>query len=592
MRFLGVVYGHDATLCLVENGEVTFCQSEERLNRIKNSVGFPRLTLRYLYDHIAAPGTIDLAVLYERDFHLEYLRLKHLGFPETQPGFNVDSDLLEDDKESLFLRFVKDSVLRTGFGKYLRNRKIAHASTESKILQDEALKYFSDSLQLPQAKVCALDHHLAHAYSTLPNIQEWGETLVLTLDGWGDGLCATVNIYQEGNVKRISASKDIHSLGTYYRLTTSILGMRGLGDEYKVMGLAAYAQPSQYEALTSELMSLLRINDEGQWESTCSGRKLRAELERIYRFKRFDHIAGAIQHVSERLVLEWVRFWVKRTGCRNLALAGGVFMNVKVSQAIAGADLVRRLFVMPSAGDESNAIGCAIWAAMTKDSPTPVKPLKSLYLGMEFNASDIDTAIAETEASSRYRIAKLENANCEIGKLLASNKIVARCSGRMEFGARALGNRSILANPTDPLNVKRINEAIKSRDFWMPFAPSILAEEMARYVKDCETIFAPYMCIAFHSTPEAQRELCAAIHPRDLTLRPQAVTKEWNPDYYEIIKSFKDRTGVGGVLNTSFNLHGEPIVCSPGDAIRASDRSGLNYLVLGNSLLTKRTELS
>jgi carbamoyltransferase len=449
------------------------------------------------------------------------------------------------------------------------------------------LKYFSDALQLPPSKVCAVDHHLAHAYSTLPNIRPWGQALVFTLDGWGDGLCATVNLCRDGKLERISASGDMHSLGTYYRLTTSLLGLRALGDEYKVMGLAAYAKPSQYEALASELLSLLRINEAGEWESSCSGIRLRGELERIYRFKRFDHIAGAIQHVAEKLVREWVLYWIRKTSCGNVALAGGVFMNVKVSQVLAGSEGVQRLFVMPSAGDESNAIGCAIWAAATRDASTPLKPLQSLYLGMEFGASDVDLALKRTEASSRYRIEKIENINREVGKLLAANRIVARCSGRMEFGARALGNRSILANPADPLNVNRINEAIKSRDFWMPFAPSILAEDMARYVKKSERIFAPYMCIAFHSTPEAQRELRAAIHPTDLTLRPQAVTREWNPEYHEIIRTFKEQTGIGGVLNTSFNLHGEPIVCSPDDAISASDRSGLTHLVLGNTLLTK-----
>jgi carbamoyltransferase len=176
----------------------------------------------------------------------------------------------------------------------------------------------------------------------------------------------------------------------------------------------------------------------------------------------------------------------------------------------------------------------------------------------------------------------------QVARLLSENKIVARCSGRMEFGARALGNRSILANPSDPLNVRRINEAIKNRDFWMPFAPSILEQDMPRYVHHPDRIFALYMCMAFQATPEGQRDLAAAMHPKDLTLRPQAVRRDWNEAFFDILHAFKGLTGVGGVLNTSFNLHGEPMVCSPADAIHTADRCGIDHLVLEDVLLVKR----
>jgi carbamoyltransferase len=151
-----------------------------------------------------------------------------------------------------------------------------------------------------------------------------------------------------------------------------------------------------------------------------------------------------------------------------------------------------------------------------------------------------------------------------------------------------LGNRSILANPSRFENLHRINEAIKSRDFWMPFTPSILAEDMERYIVNPKGIYAPYMCITFDTTPDARRDLIAAIHPRDLTARPQSVFRDWNPDYHELLSRFKSLTGIGGVLNTSFNLHGEPNVCSPQDAIRTVDQSGLQYLVMGRFLLEKK----
>jgi carbamoyltransferase len=287
-----------------------------------------------------------------------------------------------------------------------------------------------------------------------------------------------------------------------------------------------------------------------------------------------------------------VRHWVQRTGCRNVALAGGVFLNVKASQRVAGIDEVERLFVMPSAGDESCAIGAAVWGTLALQPHAALEPLRDLYLGVGFSAAQIEDALRESDASSRYVISRPADIQQHAAELLAKNRIVARFAGRMEFGARALGNRSILANPSDARNAARINAAVKERDFWMPFAPSILEEDMPRYVRDHERAFAPYMCLAFDATAQARHDLAAAIHPCDFTLRPQAVRREWNPGYHELIRAFRKITGVGALLNTSFNLHGEPIVCSPRDAIRTTDRCGIDYLILEDFLLAKRPNLA
>ena len=173
--------------------------------------------------------------------------------------------------------------------------------------------------------------------------------------------------------------------------------------------------------------------------------------------------------------------------------------------------------------------------------------------------------------------------------LLSQNEVVARFDGRMEFGARALGNRSILANPSSFQNIELINSAIKNRDFWMPFTPSILEEDMSRYIVNSGKMEAPYMCITFDTTEEARKDIPAAIHPRDKTARPQCVIESWNPGYHKLISEFNRLTGIGAVLNTSFNLHGEPNVCSPEDAIHTIDSSGLKYLSIGPFLLSKNT---
>jgi carbamoyltransferase len=593
MKTLGIVYGHNASLCLIDDGEVVFCQSEERLNRIKGSGGFPSATLRYLYDQVAPAESIDRAVLYESEFQFQYAHLKRLGFMPKRAGYSVDSDPVFQGGIGGVADMLRHTIARTAAGQALQERRRSRIRGEmlagTSPLRTEALSYFAGMLQLPVTRVAALDHHLAHTHSVLPNVMHQPETLVFTLDGWGDGVCATVGRVREGRIEILSRDDEVHSLGTYYRLTTLILGMMAVEDEYKVMGLAAYARLADYRDIYERLRSMLSIDDEGAWRSRFAGRVLFRELEQVFRNRRFDHVAGAIQHLAERLVVEWIEYWTSRTGCRRVALAGGVFMNVKVSQRVMDMDAVDSIFVMPAASDESTAIGCAAWAQLDVDEPIPLKPLGSLYLGIEFSDEDVRRTLQQTDAASRYNISRPGDISAAVADLLARNEIVARCSGRMEFGPRALGNRSILAHPSDLANAARINKAIKVRDFWMPFAPSILEEDMHDYVLNPKGVFAPYMCLAFDSVPATRDRIAAALHSYDQTVRPQAVRRSWNPAYHDIILRFKERTGIGAVLNTSFNLHGEPIVASPADAIRAVDASGLDHLLLGNVLLTKVT---
>ena len=201
---------------------------------------------------------------------------------------------------------------------------------------------------------------------------------------------------------------------------------------------------------------------------------------------------------------------------------------------------------------------------------------------------DIESAIKETAADKKYKLAKEGNINKKIAELLNLGEIVARFSGRMEWGARALGNRTILMDPRNRDGVRELNAFIKQRDFWMPFAPSVLAERQHDYLINPKNIKAPYMIMAFETTEKGKKELIAALHPYDFTARPQIVDANFNVGYHEVIKEFEKLTGVGAVLNTSFNLHGEPIVCTPKDAISVFERSGLKFLALGDYLLSKK----
>lgn len=577
MRVLGVVYEHNATVCLVEDGRVVFCQSEERLNRIKNSAGMPIQTLQYVYDRVAPRESIDLAVVFERSI-FGFLSMRARGFAPVPGGQYLDPAARRPS--------LRRRAAATRPGWALRQWR-ARRTEGQPALRREAHAYFSSALGIAPGKVRYIDHHLGHAWSVVPNVSAWGETLIFTLDGYGDGLCATVSLLKDGRLTRLSADDERHSLGRYYRDTAWILGMKALEDEFKIMALAPYADPAAYEPLCDRLRALLTV-EEGRWRSVPNPAGLLYALERLYRFERFDHVAGAIQRLTEELIARWVSHWVFATGCRNIAGAGGVFMNVKAAQRLADLPHVDRLFVMPSAGDESCAVGSAVWGSRALAPDVPLAPLRDLYLGAAFSTRDVERAIAETGAAARYRITRPAALHRAIAARLADNQIVARCSGRMEFGARALGNRSILANAGDPLNARRLNATVKNRDFWMPFAPSILEEEMDRYVENPKRLFAPYMCLALTATAEAQRVMPAAVHARDATLRPQAVRRDWNPAFHDIIAAFRDLTGTGAVLNTSFNLHGEPMVCSPVDAIRTVDRCGIDHLVLEDVLLEKR----
>jgi carbamoyltransferase len=370
---------------------------------------------------------------------------------------------------------------------------------------------------------------------------------------------------------------------------TSALGFKSLEHEYKVMGMAPYAKPEYYVDMLEQLRKLLWIDGDGRWAGSYLCRQeVWAALAEACSFERFDAIAGALQQFAEDCMLQWIEHWVRKTGITRIGCAGGVFMNVKANQRIAASALIEHMIVVPSCGDESTAIGAAVFGSLTVEPETPIRPATHLYLGAANRRADIEAAVASAAASGRFEVSRPPDINRRAAELLAAGEVIARCSGAMEFGARALGNRSILAHPARPELVGLINRAIKNRDFWMPFAPSILEERMEDYVVPLPAAHTPYMMVSFDTTPRGRRELAAALHAADGTCRPQCVIRSWNPDYHALISAFAELTGIGAVLNTSFNLHGEPIVMSPADAIHTVERSGLRYLILDDYLLEKK----
>ena len=362
-------------------------------------------------------------------------------------------------------------------------------------------------------------------------------------------------------------------------MATLYLGMRPDEHEFKVMGLAPYSKQKYVDQVFNKIRQINKI-DGMRIIHDKRPQDLYSYLHGQWVDERFDNIAGGVQKLTEVLGCGVVKQTFEETGIRHFAMGGGVAMNVKMNMAIADMECVDYLFVPGSGSDETLSIGgCYLLNAASETN----KPLRSLYLGYNINDDSLDF-----EALNKAFSIKEEVETSYVADLLASGDIVARVSGRCEFGARALGNRSILADPSKPGAVKKINEAIKNRDFWMPFALSILADKADLYVNNKKGIPAQFMSIAFDTFPGRYREILAGTHPYDFTVRPQYVHLDTNSDYYNLIHEFEIRTGIPALLNTSFNLHGEPIANNVFDAIKTFENSEIDHLLFGHSLLSKK----
>ena len=575
MKILGIHDGHNAAACLYEDGRVVAAIQEERLRRVKNWAGMPSQAVRSVLE-------MTRTSLPEIDFVA--MNGHYAAFPMTREQLMEEYQTIND------LDVTVRRAIRRGIRRAVRPTPLysAYRTRSTRARVRELL-----DIGIPWEKIVFVEHHTAHAAAAYYG---WGnfETpiLVLTCDGAGDGLCATVSIGRSGRLERLHAIEQADSIGNIYAMATFLMGMVPLEHEYKLMGLAPYADPKGTDLVFQELQHLVRFDPrnplgwaraEGCPETYCSYRFFRA----LFEGKRFDWVAGGLQRFTEHILTQWVRQCVRETGVRRLALGGGVFMNVKANKAIMELSEVDELFVYPSCGDESNAIGAAYAVYAEKAGVAKMTPLQDLYWGPQYSDEQIEEHVRGFRFSTEVSFTRVTPIEPRVATLLAAGEVVARFNGREEFGARALGNRSILANPSDPAVIRVINEAIKARDFWMPFAPSVLAESNGQYLVNPKGISAPYMILSFDTTPH-RADLRAALHPYDFTARPQEVSAAWNPSYHHLLTEFQRLSGIAAVLNTSFNLHGYPIVSRPDDALEVFDRSGLRHLAIGNWLVEKR----
>jgi carbamoyltransferase len=372
-------------------------------------------------------------------------------------------------------------------------------------------------------------------------------------------------------------------------MVTRYLGMAPLEHEYKVMGLAPYVSDGGKTTAAAERFG--QLFEFGREPLTWRRRRgvpsmysAGTFLDRLLAGQRFDLIAAGVQRFIEDWLAAWVRNCIREIGIRKVACSGGVFMNVKANLRVLEIPELEDLYIFPSCGDESNSIGAALRLA-ARMGERHSGALGSIYYGEPITDGEADRALDAAGGGGnrvRFRAVYVNDIECKTSEALAAGKIVARAKGAMEFGARALGNRSILARADSVGAVRMLNQMVKSRDFWMPFAPSVLAERAGEYYTKAKPVASPYMMFAFPSRPEKRAAFAAAQHPYDFTTRPQEVTDAHNPDYYRLLKEYEARTGEAIILNTSFNLHGEPMVYRAHDAVDVFLRSGLEYMALGN----------
>ncbi len=562
MIVLGIHDGHNSGAALVKDGKIVAAINEERLNNVKNYSGPPLLSIKEVYEIAGFPPSFtDLIAIG---------CLVRVGSPyaDLNPLAKIQVKLAPYLHSQWFAKtFVN----------------FFHAFRETK-----KLKNFFAGLNISEKPIIFVEHHLSHAACAFYQRPWKEEALVLTLDGSGDGLSATVSVGHDFTIKRIAQTTFYDSpSNNLYSEITGFLGMKRWEHEYKVMGLAPYGKD---DGLIDELKKVIRINPQKplEFQNTFNAYlyEVTEKLQRVLVGRRFDNIAWATQRYFEELLKQWVKNAINYTGIRNVVCSGGSFLNVKANKTLRELKEVNKIFFYPAADDGGTPVGAALegYVHLCKEKklkPT-FTPISDIYYGKEYIRAEIEEVLLNSKwkKNAEYINNTINNVTAEF---LTKGKIVARFAGRDEWGPRALGNRSILADPRDMKVISKLNFAVKQRDFWMPFAASILEVDAKRYLQDFKP--ARYMIEAFDTTKEAE-DILAGLHPFDRTCRPQTVNN-WNKSYLSLLNEFKRITGVSGLLNTSFNLHGYPMVGTPKRALDTFEKSGIDVLVLGNWIIVK-----
>ena len=553
MYILGINTGHDSGAALINDNEIIAAINEERLSRIKMHHGFPYKSIKEV---------LSIANISFKDLDVIAIEGKHI-MPQSVIGFESgDSDW----KKVLIGRLGIESVLLgTKIGLRLLNIILLPATL---IAHRKIKKWFKN--QNFSGRFEFVDHHYAHAATAYYTQSENG--LAITLDANGEGFCSKVYRCHNDGMEFLHCIPGFHSPAYYYAYVTKLLGFKPLRHEGKITGLAAYGNPNEVVKI---LESFINLDASGLSFSNQGGFHLETIKNLKLKLNSFckEDIAAGIQSWTEKIVSEYVSSIIKIFGSgkgENIFLAGGMFANVKINQNILENANVNNIYIFPNMGDGGLGLGAAL---------TVIKKrlwLDHVYLGRFYSDGDIEKELLKSDV--KYH--KSDNIAYETALALSNEKIVARFSGRMEYGPRALGNRSILCSPTNNNINDSLNQRLNRTEF-MPFAPVVRDVDYQDYfVINGDTHPYEFMTITCEVTDVCEKVAPAITHI-DKTARPQIISRKNNPNYYDILTEYKSLTGVGVLVNTSFNVHEEPIVNTPSEAIDTFIKSGLDVLSIG-----------
>ncbi|HOT96756.1 MAG TPA: carbamoyltransferase C-terminal domain-containing protein [bacterium] len=581
MRILGYYDDHNAGSAIIEDGKILAAVEEERLSRIKlhngNEDGEPILSLEMV-----------LKMTNSKPENIDKIAIGIMPAAEMQAYIHHD----------LF--------------KVQKNRKWILASLLSKSITWDQYwlwyPYFYNQFRINRAKkllakvglgdkpIEFVDHHRSHAAAAYFSSGR-SRALIVTLDGQGDGQCGQVWLGEEGRLTHLKSVSSYHSPGLFYNFITWYLGYKPMRHEGKITGLAAHGQ---YEHVAEHFEKMFGLENgefryymaEAQYQHAYPHRtnynKFRDALPKAFEAFTPADVAAGVQVLTERAVAGYVDQFLQKTGPIDVVMAGGVFANVRVNQAVAELPNARSVFIFPAMGDNGIPAGAALYTfykSMGWPEIHTMPRLDDVYLGPSYTDAEIEAELKKAGLQYTWH----DNIAPVIAELLTRSAVVARFDGRMEYGPRALGNRTILYQSTDKTVNDWLNHKLKRTEF-MPFAPVTLAEDMEENYEHIAKNEYParFMTITFNCSKSMQQRCPAVVHV-DNTARPQLIDEKTNKVYYHIVKEYKKLTGLSSVINTSFNMHEEPIVCTPGDAIRAFTQGYLEYLAISNFLVTSPT---
>jgi carbamoyltransferase len=594
MKILAVTLEKCSGCAIFVDDKIVFSSSEERYSRIKSDSSFPLNSIKDGLNYTKLNGKdFDKVIICGNKISLIPSLINEYS------SFSLDDQIKAMDEywypnlvlgqNKSFLEIFKNKInleqfpYNTELGKKFDIFKLQNPYSEEdgKNVSNFFKQIFSSLLEINEDKIIHMEHDSCHAaYGFYGSPIRDDNTLIITADAWGDDLSGTLSLYSkdDNEIKRVKEyDHKSFQLGRIYRYTTLVLRMLANEHEYKVMGLASYYNGPMIKKVEQIFDNMLQL-DGLEFIFNKNIPDIYDHLKNNLKNYRFDHIAAGLQSFAEKILVNWISNACKYYDTKSVVFSGGISMNVKANLEISKISNIENFFICGAGTDETLPIGaCYNWAQMNGVNP---KPLTSLYLG-----SDAKYDEKEVLSLSEYTVKKFNSEEQILEKLL-EGKIIATCRGNMEMGQRSLGNRSIIADPRISSNVEKINNSIKKRDFWMPFAPIILSEYQDLLIKNPKNLESPFMTIAFE-TIDGKNKIPAAVHQADGTARAQLLKKEQNPILWNLIFKFYEKTGIPALLNTSFNLHGEPIVRTVNDGLRVFKKSELEVLWLDNHIIEK-----